>query len=85
MSERTNEKFSNIVCWFLKNSDTGVIVALSGGVDSSVVALAAKKAFGNKALAITANYKTLSEEEISSAIKVAKEINIKHKVIDYNE
>jgi pyridinium-3,5-biscarboxylic acid mononucleotide sulfurtransferase len=83
--ERTNEKFSNIVCWFLKNSDTGVIVALSGGVDSSVVALAAKKAFGNKALAITANYKTLSEEEISSAIKVAKEINIKHKVIDYNE
>ena len=85
MSERTNEKFSNIICWFLKNSDTGVIVALSGGVDSSVVALAAKKAFGNKALAITANYKTLSEEEISSAIKVAKEINIKHKVIEYNE
>jgi uncharacterized protein len=60
-------------------------VALSGGVDSAVVALAAFKALGDKAVAITANYNTLSEEELESAEKVAAEIGIQHKVIRYNE
>ena len=46
MSERTNEKFSNIVCWFLKNSDIGFIVAFCAGVDSSLVDFAAIMAFG---------------------------------------
>jgi uncharacterized protein len=60
-------------------------VALSGGVDSAVVALAAKKALGNGAVAITADYKTLAEEELAVAWRVAREIGIKHKVIEYNE
>jgi uncharacterized protein len=60
-------------------------VALSGGVDSAVVALVAKKALGNGAIAITADYKTLAEEELAVACQVAKEIGIKHKVIEYNE
>jgi uncharacterized protein len=62
-----------------------VIVALSGGVDSAVVALAAKKALGLNALSITANYKTLSAEELSSAERIAKEIGIAHITIEYNE
>ena len=70
--------------WFAKNGDS-VVVALSGGVDSAVVALAAKKALGKNAIAITADYKTLSEEELSTARQVAKEIGIEHKVIEYNE
>ena len=60
-------------------------MALSGGVDSAVVALAAFKALGDKAVAITANYNTLSGEELESAEKVATEIGIQHKVIRYNE
>ena len=44
--------------WFKKNTKGNVFIALSGGVDSAVVALAAKKALGKKAIAITANYKT---------------------------
>ncbi|HEU0143583.1 MAG TPA: 7-cyano-7-deazaguanine synthase, partial [Nitrososphaera sp.] len=79
------ETFDKLVEWFVKNGGDRAIVALSGGVDSAVVALAAKKALGNGAIAITADYKTLAEEELAAAWQVAKEIGIKHKVIEYNE
>jgi len=76
-------KFDDLVNWF---SDKGrVVVALSGGVDSAVVAFAAKKALDGNAIAITADYKTLSDEELDSARKVAREIGIKHQVIEYSE
>ncbi len=76
--------FQGIISWFHdKNQKT--IVALSGGVDSAVVALAAKKALDKYAVAITADYNTLSVGELNSAKKVAKEINIEHKIITYNE
>ncbi len=70
--------------WFSKNGDSA-IVALSGGVDSAVVALAATKALGKKAIAITADYKTLAEEELATARQVAKEVGIKHTIIEYDE
>ncbi len=79
------EALNKLVDWFLRNAGDRAIVALSGGVDSAVVALAAKKALGNGAIAITADYKTLAEEELGVAWRVAREIGIKHKVIEYNE
>lgn len=78
------DTFNRLVEWFAKNGGSAV-VALSGGVDSAVVALAAKKALGKNAIAITAHYRTLSEEELATARQVAKEIGIEHKVIEYNE
>ena len=84
MSNKSTESHTKLVNWFLTNADK-VIVALSGGVDSAVVALAAKEALGDNAMAITANYKTLSKEEISTAKKIAAEILINHEIIEYNE
>ena len=78
------DNFDRLVEWFAKNGDRA-IVALSGGVDSAVVALAAKKALGKNAIAITADYKTLAVEELATARQVAKEIGIEHKVIEYDE
>jgi uncharacterized protein len=78
------DNFDRLVEWFAKNGDR-VVVALSGGVDSSVVALAAKKALRNNAIAITADYKTLAQEELATARQVAREIGIEHKVIEYDE
>lgn len=75
--------FDRLVAWF-SQSDKAV-VALSGGVDSAVVALAAKKALGDGAIAVTADYKTLSDEELATAKKVAQEIGIAHRVIEYSE
>jgi uncharacterized protein len=77
--------FDKLVEWFMQNSDKTTIVALSGGVDSAVVALAARKALGNGAMAITANYKTLAEEELATARRIAREIGITHKIIEYDE
>jgi uncharacterized protein len=79
------EAFNKLVDWFAKNGGNKAIVALSGGVDSAVVALAAKKALGGGAIAITADYKTLAKEELATAWRVAEEIGIEHKVIEYNE
>ena len=81
------ETFNKLVDWFVKNGgdNNKAIVALSGGVDSAVVALAAKKGLGDRAIAITADYKTLAQEELATALRVAREIGIKHRVIEYNE
>jgi uncharacterized protein len=76
--------FDRLIEWFAK-SGSGAVVALSGGVDSAVVALAAKKALGKNAIAITADYKTLAEDELATAKRVAKEIGIDHRVIEYDE
>jgi uncharacterized protein len=78
-----DRKFDDLVSWFVGRGK--VIVALSGGVDSAVVACAAKKALDGNAMAITADYKTLSDEELESARKIAKEIGITHEVIEYSE
>jgi pyridinium-3,5-biscarboxylic acid mononucleotide sulfurtransferase len=73
-----------LVEWFMKDR-APAIIALSGGVDSAVVALAAKKALNKEAIAITANYNTLSNDELNSAKNVANELGIFHKIIEYNE
>ncbi len=78
------DRFQELLEWFSEHGGR-VVVALSGGVDSAVVALAARKALGDNAIAITANYTTLSNEELSAAIVVAREIGIMHKLIKYDE
>ncbi len=72
-----------LINWFDRRGK--VLVALSGGVDSALVAYAAQHALGDKATAVTADYKTLSQEELESAKKICSEIGIKHIIIEYNE
>ncbi|MGP3667983.1 MAG: ATP-dependent sacrificial sulfur transferase LarE [Candidatus Bathyarchaeota archaeon] len=62
-----------------------VIVAFSGGVDSSVAAALSYRALKNKALAVTINSPLLSRGELANAKKVAKEIGINHLVVTLNE
>jgi uncharacterized protein len=76
--------FQKLISWF-QNKNQKAIVALSGGVDSAVVALAAKKALDKKAVAVTADYNTLSGDELKSARKIAKEIDIDHMIVRYDE
>ncbi len=57
-------KLDNLVDWFADKNK--VMIALSGGVDSAVVAYAAFQALGSSAIAVTADYKTLSQEELQS-------------------
>ncbi|MGI0081945.1 MAG: ATP-dependent sacrificial sulfur transferase LarE [Nitrosopumilaceae archaeon] len=76
-------KLGNLIQWF--NGKGKVLVALSGGVDSALVAYAAYQSLGTSSLAVTADYKTLAQEELESAKKIRLEIGIRHIVIQYNE
>jgi len=77
------EYVTKLLNWFEgKNS---VLVALSGGVDSALVAYSAYAKLGKSAIAVTADYKTLAQEELEYAKKISSEIGIKHIVIEYNE
>lgn len=60
-------------------------VAFSGGVDSAVVAQAAKLALGKQAVAITGASASLAEGELEAARRVAHEIGIRHEVLATSE
>ncbi len=63
----------------------GVTVAFSGGVDSSVVAAAAYRALGSRAVAITADSPSVARSQLEIAHRVAKEIGIEHRIVSTNE
>ena len=76
-------QLTKLLNWF--DGKNSVLVALSGGVDSALVAYAAYTRLGKSAIAVTADYKTLAQEELEYAKKISSEIGIKHIVIEYNE
>ncbi len=61
------------------------VVAFSGGVDSAVVAALARRALGDRALAVTAAAETLAARELDHARRLAREIGIAHEVVTYRE
>jgi len=63
----------------------GVLVAFSGGVDSSVVAALAHDALGSNAVACTARSETLPAAELEDAKRVADEIGIRHETVTFSE
>ena len=77
------KKYQDLLNWF--SDKKSVLISLSGGVDSALVAHAAFEKIGNYAVAVTADYKTLAQEELDSAKKIAKEIGIRHILISYDE
>ena len=77
------DKLLQLLDWF--DDKTSVLVSLSGGVDSALVAYAAFQKLGKKSFAVTADYKTLSKEELHSSKQIADEIGIEHIIINYNE
>ena len=76
-------QLTKLLNWF--DDKNSVLVALSGGVDSALVAYSAYAKLGKLAIAVTADYKTLAQEELEYAKKISSEIGIKHIVIEYNE
>jgi uncharacterized protein len=63
----------------------GVVVAYSGGVDSTLLLKAAVDALGDRALAITAESETYPQREGEEAIRLARDIGARHTVIHTSE
>lgn len=62
-----------------------VVVAFSGGVDSSLVAALAARALGERALAVTAVSPALADGELEGAGEVARSVGIAHELVSTSE
>jgi pyridinium-3,5-biscarboxylic acid mononucleotide sulfurtransferase len=63
----------------------GAVVALSAGVDSSLVAFLAKKALGESAVAVTGQSESLQAGELEIAKDTARAIGIRHIIVHTSE
>lgn len=62
-----------------------LVIALSGGVDSSTLAKAASVALGDKAVAVTARSELLSADELADAKAMARAAGIRHIIVDVRD
>lgn len=83
LTEATQKKFDNLNDIL---SDMGkVLVAFSGGVDSTFLLAAAKNVLGEDVLAVIASSETYPQREIEDAKKIAQEMGIRYIEIHTSE
>ena len=83
LNPETSEKLLRLK-EFIKTFDS-VVIAFSGGVDSSTLAAVSYEVLKDRALAVTALSPTTPSREIEEAKRIAREIGIKHEFIQINE
>ncbi len=69
--------------WF--SQCPGAVVAYSGGVDSAVVACAARQALGHRSLAVIADSASLARHELTSATALAERMGIDLRIAQTQE
>jgi uncharacterized protein len=80
-----DKKFQELERYIREKGKDGVVVAFSGGVDSSTLAAVSHSVLGEKVVAVTAESPTYTPEELEDAREGAKEIGIKLYVVETNE
>lgn len=62
-----------------------LLVAYSGGVDSTLLLRVAAEVLGNRVLGVTATSATYSDEELKYAKRAARELGVRHRVVVTDE
>ncbi len=87
MNRNVNDRLEMLIGEIIEEmkKKESILVAFSGGVDSSVVAALAYRALRDRAVAVTAVSETLPARELEEARRAAQEIGIAHRTITYSE
>ena len=80
-----SEKYEILRRFIAEKGAGGVVVAFSGGVDSSTLAAVCYDVLGDKVVAVTAESPTYLSAELEDAKRVAREIGVKHHIIKTDE
>lgn len=82
---RCEEKYRWLKRFILEKGGGGVVIAFSGGVDSSTLTAVTYRLLGDRVVAVTASSPTYPPEELEAAAQVAGEIGVKHMVVESDE
>lgn len=80
-----DEKYERLRRFIYEKGKDGVVIAFSGGVDSSTLAAVCHNVLGEKAVAATAISPTYTPEEAEEARKIAEEIGIRLIIVETDE
>jgi pyridinium-3,5-biscarboxylic acid mononucleotide sulfurtransferase len=84
-TEALDEKYEKLKRIIGEKGKNGVVIAFSGGIDSSTLAAISHNVLGAKAVAVTATSPTYTPEELEEAKGIAKEIGIRLIVVETDE
>jgi uncharacterized protein len=83
LSSTTQKKFEELLDFF-KDKER-VLVAFSGGIDSSLVTAMARIILNDNVIAVTANSITLPPWELQNSKRIAESIGVRHLIVNVDE
>jgi len=83
--ETVDEKYEKLKRFIEEKGKNGVVIAFSGGIDSSTLAAVSHNVLGAKVVAVTATSPTYTPEELEEAKAITKEIGIRLIVVETDE
>ncbi len=80
-----NEKYEALKQFIMEKGKEGVLIAFSGGVDSTTLAAVAYELLEDNVVAVTAKSPSYPAHELEEAKQIAKDIGIRHVIVETDE